>query len=101
MQLPNQLPTKSRMPLPYFGLYLFMCMKGVSAVTHLQSSHAELMMMESRKTNLLGRAESLKRSGTELPGNFHCKIHNLTHTWRQLEVTHTHAHKHTVESSFR
>ncbi|KAM9340921.1 A-kinase anchor protein 6 [Symphorus nematophorus] len=50
-----------------------------------KSSHAELMMMESRKTSLLGRAESLKRSGTELPGNFHCKIHNLTHTWRQLE----------------
>ncbi|XP_070776661.1 A-kinase anchor protein 6 [Enoplosus armatus] len=50
-----------------------------------KSSHAELMMMESRKTSLLGRAESLKRSGTELPGNFHHKIHNLTHTWRQLE----------------
>ncbi|XP_044023569.1 A-kinase anchor protein 6 [Siniperca chuatsi] len=50
-----------------------------------KSSHAELMMMESRKTSLLGRAESLKRSGTELPGNFHRKIHNLTHTWRQLE----------------
>uniref|UniRef100_A0A3B4WX12 A kinase (PRKA) anchor protein 6 n=1 Tax=Seriola lalandi dorsalis TaxID=1841481 RepID=A0A3B4WX12_SERLL len=27
----------------------------------------KLMMMESRKTGLLGRAESLKRSGTELP----------------------------------
>ncbi|KAL3969189.1 tripartite motif-containing protein 71 [Sarotherodon galilaeus] len=50
-----------------------------------KSSHTELMMMESRKTNLLGRAESLKRSGTELPSSFHCKIHNLTHTWRQLE----------------
>ncbi|XP_040915868.1 A-kinase anchor protein 6 [Toxotes jaculatrix] len=50
-----------------------------------KSSHAELMMMESRKTSLLGRAESLKRSGTELPGNFHSKIHNLTHTWKQLE----------------
>ncbi|KAI3367782.1 hypothetical protein L3Q82_026215 [Scortum barcoo] len=49
------------------------------------SSHAELVMMESRKTSLLGRAESLKRSGTELPGDFHRKIHNLTHTWRQLE----------------
>ncbi|XP_051239706.1 A-kinase anchor protein 6 isoform X2 [Dicentrarchus labrax] len=50
-----------------------------------KSSHAELMMMESRKTSLLGRAESLKRSGTELPGDFHRKIHNLAHTWRQLE----------------
>ncbi|XP_044229836.1 A-kinase anchor protein 6 isoform X2 [Thunnus albacares] len=50
-----------------------------------KSSHIELMMMESRKTSLLGRAESLKRSGTELPSNFHRKIHNLTHTWRQLE----------------
>ncbi|XP_005941073.1 A-kinase anchor protein 6 isoform X2 [Haplochromis burtoni] len=50
-----------------------------------KSSHTELMMMESRKTNLLGRAESLKRSGTELPSSFHCKIHNLTHMWRQLE----------------
>ncbi|XP_071354946.1 A-kinase anchor protein 6 isoform X2 [Trachinotus anak] len=50
-----------------------------------KSSHAELMMMESRKTSLLGRAESLKRSATELPSNFHCKIHNLTHTWSQLE----------------
>ncbi|XP_030574968.1 A-kinase anchor protein 6 [Archocentrus centrarchus] len=50
-----------------------------------KSSHTELTMMESRKTNLLGRAESLKRSGAELPSNFHCKIHNLTHTWRQLE----------------
>ncbi|XP_069008920.1 A-kinase anchor protein 6 [Embiotoca jacksoni] len=51
-----------------------------------KSSHTELMMMESRKTSLLGRAESLKRSATELPSNFHCKIHNLTHTWRQLET---------------
>ncbi|XP_028254081.1 A-kinase anchor protein 6-like, partial [Parambassis ranga] len=50
-----------------------------------KSSHTELMMMESRKSGLLGRAESLKRSGTELPEDFHCKIHNLTHTWRQLE----------------
>ncbi|XP_049918156.1 A-kinase anchor protein 6 [Epinephelus moara] len=50
-----------------------------------KSSHAELMMMESRKTSLLGRAESLKRSGTELPENFHRRVHNLTHTWRQLE----------------
>ncbi|XP_029350234.1 A-kinase anchor protein 6 [Echeneis naucrates] len=50
-----------------------------------KSSHAELMMMESRKTSLLGRAESLKRSGTELPAEFHRKIHNLTHTWSQLE----------------
>ncbi|XP_073339170.1 A-kinase anchor protein 6 [Pagrus major] len=50
-----------------------------------KSSHAELMMMESKKTGLLGRAESLKRSATELPGDFHPKIHNLTHTWRQLE----------------
>ncbi|XP_039898841.1 A-kinase anchor protein 6 [Simochromis diagramma] len=50
-----------------------------------KSSHTELMMMESRKTNLLGQAESLKRSGTELPSSFHCKIHNLTHMWRQLE----------------
>ncbi|KAM9842565.1 A-kinase anchor protein 6 [Aulostomus maculatus] len=50
-----------------------------------KSSHGELMMMESRKTSLLGRAESLKRSGVELPSNFHHKIHNLTHTWKQLE----------------
>ncbi|XP_032364982.1 A-kinase anchor protein 6 [Etheostoma spectabile] len=50
-----------------------------------KSSHAELMLMEGRKTSLLGRAESLKRSGTELPDDFHRKIHNLTHTWRQLE----------------
>ncbi|XP_033988098.1 A-kinase anchor protein 6-like, partial [Trematomus bernacchii] len=49
------------------------------------SSHAELMLMESRKTNLLGRGESLKRSGTHLPGNFSQNIHNLTHTWKQLE----------------
>ncbi|XP_054651625.1 A-kinase anchor protein 6 isoform X3 [Dunckerocampus dactyliophorus] len=50
-----------------------------------KSSHAELMAMENRKTSLLGRAESLKRSGTELPSNFHHQIHNLTHTWTQLE----------------
>nr|XP_020508379.1 A-kinase anchor protein 6 [Labrus bergylta] len=50
-----------------------------------KSSHTELTMMEGKKTSLLGRAESLKRSGTELPGDFHRKIHNLTHTWRQLE----------------
>ncbi|CAJ1074839.1 A-kinase anchor protein 6 isoform X1 [Xyrichtys novacula] len=50
-----------------------------------KSSHAELMVMEGRKSGLLGRAESLKRSGTELPSDFHRKIHNLTHTWRQLE----------------
>uniref|UniRef100_A0A3Q3EIQ2 A-kinase anchoring protein 6 n=1 Tax=Labrus bergylta TaxID=56723 RepID=A0A3Q3EIQ2_9LABR len=36
--------------------------------------------MSGKKTSLLGRAESLKRSGTELPGDFHRKIHNLTHT---------------------
>ncbi|XP_068569053.1 A-kinase anchor protein 6-like [Cebidichthys violaceus] len=51
-----------------------------------KSSHAELMTMESRKTSLLGRAESLKRSGAELPGDFHRNVHNLTHTWRQLEI---------------
>ncbi|KAM8736217.1 A-kinase anchor protein 6 isoform 2-T3 [Acanthopagrus schlegelii] len=50
-----------------------------------KSSHAELLLMESKKTSLLGRAESLKRSATELPADFHRKIHNLTHTWRQLE----------------
>uniref|UniRef100_A0A3Q3WXX9 Uncharacterized protein n=1 Tax=Mola mola TaxID=94237 RepID=A0A3Q3WXX9_MOLML len=38
----------------------------------------KLTMMESRKTSLLGRAESLKRSATELPADFHRKIHNLT-----------------------
>ena len=61
----------------------------------LQSSHAELLLMESKKTSLLGRAESLKRSATELPADFHRKIHNLTHTWRQLEVTHTHTRRDT------
>ncbi|XP_047193674.1 A-kinase anchor protein 6 isoform X2 [Scophthalmus maximus] len=50
-----------------------------------KSSHAELVTMESRKTGLLGRAEVLKRSGVELPDNFHRNVHNLTHTWRQLE----------------
>ncbi|XP_047467078.1 A-kinase anchor protein 6 [Mugil cephalus] len=50
-----------------------------------KSSHAELMMMESRRTGLLGRAESLRRSRTQLPQDFQHKIHNLTHTWRQLE----------------
>uniref|UniRef100_A0A3Q3KSQ9 A kinase (PRKA) anchor protein 6 n=1 Tax=Mastacembelus armatus TaxID=205130 RepID=A0A3Q3KSQ9_9TELE len=52
----------------------------------------KLVMMESRKTSLLGRAESLKRSGVKLPSDFHHKIHNLTHTWTQLEVTHTQSH---------
>ncbi|TNN32180.1 hypothetical protein EYF80_057661 [Liparis tanakae] len=56
------------------------------------SSHAELSAMESRRTSLLGRAESLKRSGAELPDHFHRNVHNLTHTWRQLEVLHTHTH---------
>ncbi|XP_076022142.1 A-kinase anchor protein 6 [Genypterus blacodes] len=50
-----------------------------------KSSHTELMTMESRKISLMGRAESLKRSGSELPSDFHRKIHNLTHTWTQLE----------------
>ncbi|KAM4542198.1 A-kinase anchor protein 6 isoform 2-T2 [Odontesthes bonariensis] len=50
-----------------------------------KSSHAELMMMEGKKTSLLGRAASLRRSVTELPRSFHFKIHNLAHTWRQLE----------------
>ncbi|KAM4723336.1 A-kinase anchor protein 6 [Anableps anableps] len=50
-----------------------------------KSSLAELMMMESRKTSLLRQAASLKRSGTELPCNLHMKMHNLTHTWQQLE----------------
>ncbi|XP_041827319.1 A-kinase anchor protein 6 [Melanotaenia boesemani] len=50
-----------------------------------KSSHAELMLMENRKSSLLGRASSLRRSGTQLPSNFNAKIHNLTHTWRQLE----------------
>uniref|UniRef100_A0A3B3XD56 A kinase (PRKA) anchor protein 6 n=1 Tax=Poecilia mexicana TaxID=48701 RepID=A0A3B3XD56_9TELE len=46
----------------------------------------KLLMMESRKTSLLRQAASLKRSGSELPSNLHIKIHNLTHTWQQLEV---------------
>ncbi|KAM6912835.1 A-kinase anchor protein 6 [Xenentodon cancila] len=50
-----------------------------------KSSHTELMMMDNRRSSLLGRAAALKRNGTELPSNFHFKIHNLTHTWRQLE----------------
>ncbi|XP_032404169.1 A-kinase anchor protein 6 isoform X1 [Xiphophorus hellerii] len=50
-----------------------------------KSSLAELLMMESRKTSLLRQAASLKRIGTELPSNLHIKIHNLTHTWQQLE----------------
>uniref|UniRef100_A0A087XY89 A-kinase anchoring protein 6 n=1 Tax=Poecilia formosa TaxID=48698 RepID=A0A087XY89_POEFO len=50
-----------------------------------KSSLDELLMMESRKTSLLRQAASLKRSGTELPSNLHIKIHNLTHTWQQLE----------------
>ncbi|XP_068607912.1 A-kinase anchor protein 6 [Brachionichthys hirsutus] len=50
-----------------------------------KSSHTELTMLESRKAGLLGRAEALERSGTHLPGDFHQKIHNLTHTWAQLE----------------
>ncbi|XP_054913065.1 A-kinase anchor protein 6 [Poeciliopsis prolifica] len=50
-----------------------------------KSSLAELLTMESRKTSLLRQAASLKRSGTELPSNLHIKIHNLTHTWQQLE----------------
>ncbi|XP_029900698.1 A-kinase anchor protein 6 [Myripristis murdjan] len=50
-----------------------------------KGSHVELCMMESRKASLLGRAESLQRSGAELPNDFHHKIHTLTHTWRQLE----------------
>lgn len=64
----------------------------------LQSSHAELLLMESKKTSLLGRAESLKRSATELPADFHRKIHNLTHTWRQLEVTNTHTCRDTTHA---
>uniref|UniRef100_A0A671VXA7 A kinase (PRKA) anchor protein 6 n=1 Tax=Sparus aurata TaxID=8175 RepID=A0A671VXA7_SPAAU len=64
----------------------------------LQSSHAELLLMESKKTSLLGRAESLKRSATELPADFHRKIHNLTHTWRQLEVTNTHTCRDTTHN---
>uniref|UniRef100_A0AAQ5YAR7 A kinase (PRKA) anchor protein 6 n=1 Tax=Amphiprion ocellaris TaxID=80972 RepID=A0AAQ5YAR7_AMPOC len=50
-----------------------------------KSSYTELMMMEGRKSSLLGRAESLKRSSTHLPSTFHCRIHNLTHTWNQLQ----------------
>ncbi|XP_061600308.1 A-kinase anchor protein 6 isoform X2 [Cololabis saira] len=50
-----------------------------------KSSHTELVMMDDRRSSLLGRATALKRSGTELPSNFHFKMHNLTHTWRQLE----------------
>uniref|UniRef100_A0A3Q1G2E0 A kinase (PRKA) anchor protein 6 n=1 Tax=Acanthochromis polyacanthus TaxID=80966 RepID=A0A3Q1G2E0_9TELE len=50
-----------------------------------KSSYTELMMMEGRKSSLLGRAESLKRSSIHLPSTFHCRIHNLTHTWNQLQ----------------
>ncbi|KAM3594465.1 uncharacterized protein V6R79_008388 [Siganus canaliculatus] len=50
-----------------------------------KSSHAELVMMEGRKSALLARAESLKRSGIELPEAFHHSVHNLTHTWSQLQ----------------
>lgn len=72
-------------------LCVTVCLSGCLSV-RLQSSHAELMMMESRKAGLLGRAESLKRSATQLPATFHRQIHSLTHTWQQLEVPHTHTH---------
>uniref|UniRef100_A0A1A8V1U2 A kinase (PRKA) anchor protein 6 n=3 Tax=Nothobranchius TaxID=28779 RepID=A0A1A8V1U2_NOTFU len=50
-----------------------------------KSSYTELMMMESRKASLLSRAASFNRSGNDLPSSFHDRMHNLTHTWRQLE----------------
>ncbi|XP_053700527.1 A-kinase anchor protein 6 [Synchiropus splendidus] len=50
-----------------------------------KSSHTDLTMMDSKKLNLLGRGEALKRSGTKLPSDFHQKLHDLTHTWTQLE----------------
>ncbi|KAM8917640.1 A-kinase anchor protein 6 [Spinachia spinachia] len=65
-----------------------------------KSSHAELVAMETRRTGLLGRAESLKRSGAELPSNFHRNVHNLTHTWRQLEKILSH-HSAPGSASFR
>lgn len=80
----------------FTDIYSSWCVTCVCPAVCLQSSHAELMMMESRKTSLLGRAESLKRSTTELPSDFHNKLHNLTHTWGQLEVTHTQTHKYTI-----
>ncbi|KAM9777552.1 A-kinase anchor protein 6-like [Neosynchiropus ocellatus] len=50
-----------------------------------KSSHTDLTMMDSKRLNLLGRGEALKRSGTKLPSDFHQKLHDLTHTWTQLE----------------
>ncbi|XP_035985753.1 A-kinase anchor protein 6-like [Fundulus heteroclitus] len=57
----------------------------VDSPKEYQSSLAELLLMENRKTSLLRQAASLTRSGTKLPSNLHIKMHNLTHTWRLLE----------------
>ncbi|KAI4889198.1 hypothetical protein NFI96_012964 [Prochilodus magdalenae] len=47
----------------------------------------EMTMWLGRKTQLLGWAESLKRSGTELPGDFDERVTALRTKWAQLEKT--------------
>uniref|UniRef100_A0A3Q2E119 STAT transcription factor protein interaction domain-containing protein n=1 Tax=Cyprinodon variegatus TaxID=28743 RepID=A0A3Q2E119_CYPVA len=53
-----------------------------------KSCLTEMLMMENWKTSLLRQAANLKRSGSVQPSNLHIKMHNLTHTWQQLEVKH-------------
>ncbi|XP_015257221.1 PREDICTED: A-kinase anchor protein 6-like [Cyprinodon variegatus] len=50
-----------------------------------KSCLTEMLMMENWKTSLLRQAANLKRSGSVQPSNLHIKMHNLTHTWQQLE----------------
>nr|XP_029511863.1 A-kinase anchor protein 6-like [Oncorhynchus nerka] len=44
-----------------------------------------MRMWLPKKTHLLGWAESLRRSGAQLPPDFHERVNAMTHKWDQLQ----------------
>uniref|UniRef100_A0A4W5QWF5 Uncharacterized protein n=1 Tax=Hucho hucho TaxID=62062 RepID=A0A4W5QWF5_9TELE len=58
---------------------------------HLYKGNSvEMRMWLPKKTHLLGWAESLRRSGAQLPPDFDERVNGMTHKWDQLQVnTHT------------
>uniref|UniRef100_A0AAV2JCL7 Uncharacterized protein n=1 Tax=Knipowitschia caucasica TaxID=637954 RepID=A0AAV2JCL7_KNICA len=50
-----------------------------------KSSHAELQMMESRRSSLLSRLDLFRRNGPEPPRDLVHKVHSLNHTWDQIK----------------
>ncbi|XP_052352638.1 A-kinase anchor protein 6-like isoform X2 [Oncorhynchus keta] len=54
---------------------------------HLYKGNSvEMRMWLPKKTHLLGWAESLRRSGAQLPPDFHERVNAMTHKWDQLQI---------------